>query len=157
MDKTYNSSVKSSCGSAGTAARLVLTTEIAEFDRLRSWFQEFARQVELPEEITSRMLIAADEVFTNIAAYAYPGAAGQVEVSAEQKAAMLCLTFKDTGKPFDPTKSADPDIQAPAAERPIGGLGIFVMKKLMDQVEYRRENGCNILTLSKRIFPEVPQ
>ena len=92
MDKTYNSSVKSSCGSAGTAARLVLTTEIAEFDRLRSWFQEFARQVELPEEITSRMLIAADEVFTNIAEYAYPGAAGQVEVSAEQQGGMLRLT-----------------------------------------------------------------
>ena len=80
-----------------------------------------------------------------------------MEVSAELKGAMLRLFFKDTGKPFDPTKSADPDIQAPAAERPIGGLGIFVMKKLMDQVEYRRENGCNILTLSKRIFPEVPQ
>ena len=157
MDKMHNPSVKTSCGSDAISARLVLTTEIAEFDRLRSWFQEFARQLELPEEITSRMLIAADEVFTNIAEYAYPGAAGQVEVSAEQKGAMLCLTFKDTGKPFDPTKCADPDIQAPAAERPIGGLGIFVMKKLMDQVEYRRENGCNILTLSKRIFPEVPQ
>ena len=157
MDKVPNSSEKSSCGSAAVTARLVLTTEIAEFDRLRSWFQEFARQVELPEEITNRMLIAADEVFTNIAEYAYPGAAGQVEVSAEQKDAMLRLTFKDTGKPFDPTKSADPDIQAPASERPIGGLGIFVMKRLMDQVEYRRENGCNILTLSKHIFPEAPQ
>ena len=157
MDKTHNSSVKSSCGSAVIASQLVLSTQTAEFDQLRSWFQEFARQLELPEEITSRMLIAADEVFTNIAEYAYPGAAGQVEVSAEQKDAMLRLTFKDSGKPFDPTKTADPDIRAPAAERPIGGLGIFVMKKLMDQVEYRRENGCNILTLSKRIFPEAPQ
>ncbi|MBE6373752.1 MAG: ATP-binding protein [Lentisphaerae bacterium] len=157
MDMIHNSSVKSSCGSTYITARLVLTTEIAEFDRLRSWFQEFARQLELPEEITSRMLIAADEVFTNIAEYAYPGTAGQVEVSAEQQGAMLRLTFEDTGKPFDPTKSADPDIQAPAAERPIGGLGIFVMKRLMDQVEYRRENGCNILTLSKRINPEAPQ
>ena len=67
MDKIPNTSIKSSCGSAAVTARLVLTTEIAEFDRLRSWFQEFARQLELPEEITSRMLIAADEVFTNIA------------------------------------------------------------------------------------------
>ena len=157
MDKTPNSSVKTSCGSAAVTARMVLTTEIAEFDRLRSWFQEFARQLELPEEITNRMLIAADEVFTNIAEYAYPGAAGQVDVSAEQQGAMLRLTFKDTGKPFDPTKSADPDIRTSAAERPIGGLGIFVMKRLMDRVEYRRENGCNILTLSKRIIPEAPQ
>ena len=157
MGKAQNSSVKSSCGSSGIAARLVLTTGIAEFDRLRSWFQEFARQLGLPGEITSRMLIAADEVFTNIAAYAYSGATGQVEVSAEQKGAMLRLTFKDTGKPFDPTKSADPDIQSPPMERKIGGLGIFVVKKLMDKVEYRRENDCNILTLTKRISPEVPQ
>ena len=94
-----NKAHKSLCGSADIAAQLVLKTEIAEFDRLRSWFQDFAGQLKLPEEITDRMLIAADEVFTNIAAYAYSGATGQVEVSAEQDSAVLHLTFKDTGKP----------------------------------------------------------
>lgn len=157
MDKAHNSSVKTSCDRAVSATQLILKTEIAEFDRLRNWFQDFARQLDLPEEITDRMLIAADEVFTNISAYAYSGAIGQVEVSAEQKEAMLRLTFKDTGKPFDPTKSSDPDTRSPVKERPIGGLGIFVVKRLMDKVEYRRENGCNVLTLTKRIFPEAPQ
>ena len=155
MDQTHNSSAKTSCDPDDIAAQLVLTTEIAEFDRLRSWFQSFARQRALPEEITDRMLIAADEVFTNIAAYAYSGATGQVEVSAEQDGAVLHLTFKDTGKPFDPTKASDPDVQSPVNSRPIGGLGIFVVKRLMDKVEYRRENDCNILTLTKQIFPET--
>lgn len=157
MDEAHNSSVKTSCDSAGAAVHLILTAGTAEFERLRSWFQCFARQLNLPEEITSRMLIAADEVFTNISSYAYPGTAGQVEVSAAQDGAMLHLTFKDFGKPFDPTKAADPDVQTPVEERPVGGLGIFVVKRLMDKVEYRRENGCNILTLTKRILPEAPQ
>jgi len=157
VGKAHNSSVKASCNSADVAAQLVLTTEIAEFDRLRSWFQHFARKLELPEGITNRMLIAADEVFTNIAEYAYSDEIGRVEVAAERKGTMLHLTFKDTGKPFDPTKSPAPDVHSPVEKRSIGGLGIFVVKNLMDKIEYRRENGRNILTLTKRILPEAPQ
>ena len=134
---------------------LTLPAEIAEFDRLRIWLQEFALKLELPEAVTGRLLIAADEVFTNIAAYAYPGASGEVEISAEQDGSVLRLTFADTGKPFDPLRAADPDTKAPLPERKIGGLGIFVVKKMMDKVEYRREDDRNILTLTKRISPEV--
>ncbi len=133
---------------------LTLTAEIAEFDRLRIRLQEFTQG--LPEEIAKHLLIAADEIFTNIVSYAYSGTAGPVEVSAEQDAKIFRLTFADTGKPFDPLQTADPDIKTPLEERQIGGLGLFVVKKLMDKVEYRRENGRNILTLTKRISPEVP-
>ena len=133
---------------------LTLTAEISDFDRLRIRLQEFTR--ELPEEIAKHLLIAADEVFTNIVSYAYSDAAGPVEVSAEQDGKVFRLIFADAGKPFDPLKAADPDINSPLEERQIGGLGIFVVKKLMDKVEYRREDNRNILTLTKRISPEVP-
>ena len=69
---------------------------------------------------------------------------------------MLRLTFTDTGRPFDPLQADDPDTKVPLSERKIGGLGIFVVKKMMDKVEYRRENDRNILTLTKCISPEVP-
>lgn len=133
---------------------LTLTAEIAEFDRLRIRLQEFTRG--LPEEITKHLLIAADEIFTNIVSYAYSGTTGPVEVSAEQDGKIFRLTFADAGKPFDPLQTADPDIKSRPEERPIGGLGIFVVKKLMDKVEYRRENNRNILTLTKRISTGVP-
>ena len=132
---------------------LTLTAEIAEFDRLRLRLEEFTR--DLPEETAKHLLIAADEIFTNIVSYAYSGVPGPVEVSAEQDGQMFRLTFADAGKPFDPLQAADPDIKSRPEERPIGGLGIFVVKKLMDQVEYRRENDRNILTLTKRILPGV--
>ena len=133
---------------------LTLTAEISEFDRLRIRLQEFTRG--LPEEIAKQLLIAADEVFTNIVSYAYSGTAGPVEVTAEQDGTVFRLTFADEGKAFDPLQTADPDIKTPLGERQIGGLGIFVVKKLMDKVEYRREADRNILTLTKRISTEVP-
>ena len=157
MDKFHLSTEKSCCSPVSSAfPALILRAEIAEFDRLRTWLQNIAQQLKLPEELTSRLLIAADEVFTNISAYAYPGTTGQVEVSAEQAGAELRLIFKDAGKPFDPLQTEDPDTGIPLSERKIGGLGIFVVKKLMDKVEYRRENGRNILILTKRMTPEVP-
>ena len=156
MSGIHKSSVISSDGKVFKTLPLNLAAEIAEFDRLRIWLQEFAQKLELPEETTSRLLIAADEVFTNIASYAYPGTSGEVEVSAEQDGAMLRLTFTDSGKPFDPLRADDPNTKGPLSERKIGGLGIFVVKKMMDKVEYRRENDRNILTLTKRISPEVP-
>ena len=155
MSATHNASVNSSCGKVSKTAPLILPAEIAEFDRLRTWLQEFALKRNLPEGIASRLLIAADEVFTNIASYAYPNTSGKVEVSAEQDGTVVRLTFADTGKPFDPLQTPDPDTKAPPEERPIGGLGIFVVKKLMDKIEYRREDNRNILVLTKDTSPEV--
>ena len=155
MNVTENSSMKSSCSMILSSAPLILKAETAEFERLRIWLQGIALQLKLPEEITSQLMIAADEVFSNIAAYAYPGASGPVKVSAEQNGSLLHLTFSDTGKPFDPLGAAEPDVNSPLAQRQIGGLGIFVVKKLMDKVEYRRENDCNILVLTKHIPMEV--
>ena len=63
----------------------------------------------------------------------------------------MTLTLADRGKEFDPTRREDPDLSLPAEERPIGGLGIFLIKQLMDSVEYRREGGENLLILKKRL------
>ena len=149
MNMTDNSS-----GMVLPAVQLTLKTEIEEFEQLRIWLQKIALKLKLPEKITSQLMIAADEVFSNIAAYAYPGTSGMVTISAEQNDSLLQLTFADTGRPFDPLRTAEPDVKLPLEQRKIGGLGIFVVKKLMDKVEYRRENDRNILILTKHI-PEA--
>ena len=67
------------------------------------------------------------------------------------------MTFQDRGVPYNPLAKADPDITLSAEERDIGGLGIYMVKQSMDRVEYRYENGCNILTLEKNIEPAQPE
>ena len=94
---------------------------------------------------------AAEEVFVNIASYAYGNSEGQARVCMEMKKEpkQMILTFKDTGTPFDPLEKEDPDITLPAEERQIGGLGIFMVRKIMDEVSYEYKDGQNVLTMKK--------
>ena len=97
--------------------------------------------------------IAVEEIFVNIANYAYdkeaPGTA-QITIELMQDN-MLNITFTDSGIPYDPLAKDDPDVTLNVEERPIGGLGIFMVKKSMDDMQYRYEDGHNILTLIKKI------
>ena len=97
--------------------------------------------------------VALDELFSNIAHYAYAPGTGDATVRFEfdPAARTVKITFMDRGTPFDPLSAADPDVTSSAAEREIGGLGIFLVKKTMDRVAYRYENGMNVLTIEKHI------
>ena len=103
------------------------------------------------ERTVSQIEIAIDEIFSNIARYAYPKKKGKATVRVETIGRTLVLTFMDSGIPYDPTAKSDPDTSLPVEERPIGGVGIFLVKKMMDAVEYRYEDGHNILTLKKTL------
>ena len=97
---------------------------------------------------------AVDEIFGNIARYAYGPETGTatVRVETEQNPSCLVITFIDRGKPFDPTARRFRDTtQLPAGKRPVGGLGIFMVKKTMDEISYSREDGQNILIVRKKI------
>ena len=97
--------------------------------------------------------VAIEEVFVNVAHYAYKEGNGNVEFNISFDEVTRLVTFKmtDSGVPFDPLKKEDPDISLSAEERNIGGLGIFITKKTMDNVSYAYENGKNILTMTKKI------
>ena len=130
------------------------------FEGLRVKLAAVAADLRLPERETDHLLIAADEVFSNIAAYAYPDGGGSVEVRLVKNAdgTELAMTFSDRGIPFDPLAVKPPDTAAPPADRRIGGLGIHIVRHLMDGVVYRRtDDGRNVLTLAKRLSanPEV--
>ena len=106
-----------------------------------------------PMKVQMSLCVAIEEVFVNIAHYAYNGENGHVTLGIGFDASQGTVTFRmaDQGIPFDPLKKPDPDITLSAEDRDIGGLGIFITKKTMDDVTYAYENGQNILTMSKKI------
>lgn len=95
--------------------------------------------------------IAVEEIFVNIANYAYGEKKGQMRLGIDTADGWVEIRFVDWGVPFDPTARPDPDIMLPAEERGIGGLGIFMVKKYMDEVVYQRLDGKNILRLKRKI------
>jgi len=104
-----------------------------------------------PGELLPEILIATEEIFVNIAKYAYkPEEEGEVKISvrAGEKAE---IRFEDSGQPFDPLSRGTPDLKLPIMEREIGGLGIHFVKNMMDETEYRYADGKNIFTISKNI------
>jgi anti-sigma regulatory factor (Ser/Thr protein kinase) len=97
--------------------------------------------------------VAVEEIFVNIASYAYGDKTGMAEIcfDFDESTRTAVLTFIDQGVKYDPLAKEDPDITLSASERQIGGLGIFMVKKSMDEMLYEYKDGCNILTLKKVI------
>ncbi len=97
--------------------------------------------------------LSVEEIFVNIASYAYEGNEGEAEISLDFSEAdnMLSIIFKDSGIPYDPLAKEDPDVTLDLEDRKIGGLGIFMVKKNVDEISYENRDGKNILTLRKKI------
>ena len=106
-----------------------------------------------PIKALTQISIAIDELFGNIAKYAYSPDVGKatVQLAVEDEPLSVIITFIDNGRPFDPLRHADPDVHASADDRTPGGLGIYLVKKSMDLVEYEYNNGRNILKIKKKI------
>ncbi|MBP5710486.1 MAG: ATP-binding protein [Bacteroidales bacterium] len=103
------------------------------------------------EDLLFKIRLSVEEVVENVVQYAYANGDGFLGVETEIDGnGLLTITLTDAGKPFDPLAKDDPDITLSAEERQIGGLGIFLTKQMMDEVRYKYENGCNILTLKKQ-------
>ena len=108
---------------------------------------------ECPMKLQMAIAVAIEEVFVNVAHYAYGEGEGEMALGIAYDGASRTITFRmsDKGVPFDPLKKPDPDVTLSAEEREIGGLGIFIAKKTMDEIAYAYENGENILTMIKKI------
>ena len=97
--------------------------------------------------------VAVEEIFVNIAYYAYSPDIGTavIQVEADNDKNQISITFVDTGKPYNPLEKPDPDVTLSAAERDIGGLGIYMVKKSMDDMNYEYKDRQNILKITKRL------
>lgn len=132
--------------------RITVPASISNLPDVISSIEAFLEQIDCPIKAQTQIEVAVDEVFTNIASYAYDGSDGLVTIDADMLEGEegIKLTFIDQGKAYNPLEKEDPDITLSAEERPIGGLGIFIVKKTMDDVVYSYENDSNILSIIKR-------
>ncbi len=132
--------------------KLELANQLSGLNELQQQLDKLAGPWNLPPAMVMQLNLAMEEAFTNVVNYAYDDDEPHtVEIIFTKKGHELLITIIDDGQPYDPTAKEDPDIQLPAEERKIGGLGIFLIKKVMDKVAYRRENNKNKLFLTKTI------
>lgn len=132
---------------------LNLSATAENISAVTKFVDEQLEALDCPMKAKLQIDIAIDEIFSNIAQYAYHPAVGEaiVRVEVSEDPVSVIITFIDSGVPYDPLAFAEPDISFSAEERSIGGLGIFIVRKSMDDVTYRYEDGKNILSIRKRI------
>ena len=102
-------------------------------------------------KLRNAIRISMEELFVNVALYAYPEGSGWAELRGSVEDGVVCFQLIDGGTPYDPLSKTDPDISLPGEERGIGGLGILMVKKQMDDMAYEYRDGCNILSMRKRL------
>jgi sigma-B regulation protein RsbU (phosphoserine phosphatase) len=137
--------------STGAVRRLTLRNDIDEIPKLHALIQSIAQETDMDHALAMSLNLALEEAVSNVMLYAYPaGSPGQVDIEAAVLDDRIDFRVSDSGVPFDPTVASDPDLAADLKDRPIGGLGIFLVKRIMDDVSYTWEDGKNILTMTKK-------
>ncbi len=135
---------------------LSLDAVVENIEIVTDFVNEQLEQYDCPAKAQIQIDIAIDELFSNIAHYAYKPEVGPATVRVEvvEEPLSVVITFIDNGKPYDPLSTADPDLTLSAEDRQIGGLGIYMVKKSMDEIAYEYTNGQNILRIKKRFEGE---
>ena len=132
---------------------ITLQATIENIETVTDFINNELEGLDCPLKTQMQIDIMIDEIFGNIARYAYGSDTGEATVrfSAEQNPVCAVIAFIDSGKPFNPLESAEPDITLSANERKEGGLGIFIVRKTMDDLSYCYRDGQNILTIRKNL------
>ena len=129
---------------------MILNNEISEISKLQLFVDEIGEELNLAFDVTFNLNLVLEEAISNIIMYAYPKDETQtLTIVAKTQDNNLIFVITDSGKEFDPTQIPDADITLSAEDRQIGGLGIFLIRQIMNKVEYQRIDNKNILTLSK--------
>lgn len=128
---------------------IILEAKVEKLDDLLSFIDKELEEAGCGMKAQMKINLAAEEIFVNIANYAYGSGDGEAKIRIETDgdAKRAEITFMDEGMPYNPLEKEDPDVTLPAEERPIGGLGIYIVKKSMDEVTYKYEDGKNILSM----------
>ena len=112
-----------------------------------TWLHQICQEWNLDESFTNKLDMCAEEIYANIEFYAYPQENGIIEAELKKSDNNIIFEFRDEGVEYNPLEKPDPDINLPPEQRPVGGLGIYMVKEMSDEIYYRRENNKNILTL----------
>ena len=132
--------------------KLTLKNQVNELERVNQFIEEIGEELNLDMELQMNLNLVMEEMVSNIIFYAYPeGKVADIELTAECNGKKLTFVLSDQGKEFDPTAKEDADTDINPMDREIGGLGIFIVKNIMNQVTYQRLEGRNLLTMTKDI------
>lgn len=131
--------------------QLTVKADISQLDQVLSFADTILEEAGCSVKAQMQIDIAIEELFVNIAHYAYPDGEGNavIGVEADAEAKDVQIVFEDEGVPYNPLENEDPDITLSVEDRPIGGLGIFMVKKSMDSMAYEYKDGKNRLTIRK--------
>lgn len=137
---------------------LTVTSELDKLAAIASFIKQATTNMGMDEDGTYAMELAVDEACTNVMDYAYQGQGGHpVTIECRDEGGNCIVVIRDRGRPFDPTGIPSPDLCAPVSRRKVGGLGIYIMRKLMDDVRFHFDPATgNELVLVKSIHPSVP-
>jgi serine/threonine-protein kinase RsbW len=131
---------------------IILANDISEISRLYEFIEELGSDFSLSPDIVFNLNLVLEEAVVNIINYAYPKEDHEsIYLSAKMHEGSIVLVLTDTGKEFDPTAVPEADVTLSADDRQIGGLGIFLIRQIMNEVKYERIEGKNVLTLEKRV------
>jgi serine/threonine-protein kinase RsbW len=131
---------------------VVVANDISELGRLSNRLTQFWAEHRLSPEMEGEVCLALEEIVVNIMRYGHPeGGKHEILVRLSFEGGLVTVAVEDDGVPFNPLEATEPDLNRPLEERSIGGLGIHLVRNLMDGVDYRREGGRNCLVLRKRV------
>jgi serine/threonine-protein kinase RsbW len=132
--------------------KIILKNDLAGLQAISLLLDELSETWHIPASLAMTINLVLEEAFTNVINHAYKDAeVHDIEITLEIISNLLKITLKDDGEQYDPTLAASPDISKPAEEREIGGLGILLIKKMMDKVTYQRQGIFNVLQMEKII------
>ena len=132
--------------------KLIIEAKRDNLDEVLRFLDRYLEKHDCNPKAQIQLDIAVEEIYINIASYAYEEEVGMAEIRLEIcEEGVLQVTFLDSGIPYDPLAKEDPDVTLPAEKRQIGGLGVFMVKKSMDEVAYEYRDGKNVFTMKKAI------
>jgi anti-sigma regulatory factor (Ser/Thr protein kinase) len=137
---------------SGYAVHIGLNNDIADLEKLHREVDAFCSHIGVSKKCHYHLDLALDELFTNIVHYGYPqGGRHRIDLYMEYKAGICTFRLEDDGVPFNPLHAEPPDIEKSAEDRGPGGLGIFLTRKVMDEVQYERTDNKNVVTLLRDV------
>ncbi len=132
--------------------KLKLSNKISELETIRQFLAELGVAWNIAPPVILTLNLVIEEAFTNVVGYAFDDKLEHtIEIVFDKQDNILSISMIDDGKAFDPTQNAEPDINLPVAERSVGGLGVYLIKSMMDQVEYKYKANKNILIMRKKL------
>ena len=133
--------------------KIIVEAKVEKLDAVLDFVNKKLEDNDCPMKTQIQIDVAVEEIFVNIASYAYAPGEGDATIEADiyDDPLRIAIRFTDSGMPYDPLAKEDPDVTLPAEERQIGGLGIYMVKKSMDEVAYEHKDGNNVFTIIKNL------